>query len=169
MSQPTLDQLVKETRAAFVIAQADGELTAGEVIQIATDLFTKLQKLGSLDMTEKKNVLLLTLRKGLETSDLTSLSGMQNATKETIDAFIKHLLDAASTTIDMFISAATGKLDLRQPSSWMACLPICMNTVTALLPKEQALVKEAAKVAETKEEEVETKVTVVESKSVSIE
>jgi len=40
-------------------------------------------------------------------------------------------------------------LDLRKPSSWKACVPVCLSVVKTLLPKDQALVNEALKYSET--------------------
>ena len=146
MSQTPLELLVKETRAAFIIAKSDGVLDAGEVIQIAVELSQKLQKLTQLSGSDKKNMLLSTLKKGLEESGgVDSLPGFADASSDTKQAFIEQLLNAASVSIDMILSAAAGKLDLRKPSSWLQCLPVCTGMVKVLLPKEKALIEEATK------------------------
>ena len=145
-----LELLVKETRHAFIVAKADGVLDAGEVIQIAVELAQKIQKVGALSGSEKKAMLLMALKKGLEAAGgLDSLPGFAGASKETKQAFEDSLMMAASTAIDMLISAASGKLDLRKPSSWKALLPMCCSAVQALIPKDQALLKEATKYSET--------------------
>ena len=150
MSLTPLEELVKETRHAFIIAKADGVLDAGEVIQIATNLVMKIQKLSALSGSEKKDMLLMTLKKGLDASGgLESLPGFTNASKETKQAFEDSLMTAVSVSVDMMLSVAAGKLDLRKPSSWKACLPVCMSAVKALIPKDQALLQEAAKYSET--------------------
>ena len=161
MSLTPLEELVKETRHAFIIAKADGVLDAGEVIQIATNLVIKIQKLATLSGSEKKAMLLMTLKKGLDASGgLESLPGFANATKETKQAFEESLMTAVSVSVDMILSVAAGKLDLRKPSSWKACLPICMSAVKALIPKDQALLQEAANYSETiLKKEVEKPVT----------
>jgi hypothetical protein len=161
MSLTPLEELVKETRHAFIIAKADGVLDAGEVIQIATDLVVKIQKIGSLSGSEKKSMLLMTLKKGLDASGgLESLPGFADASKETKQAFEDSLMTAVSVSVDMMLSVAAGKLDLRKPSSWKACLPVCMSAVKALIPKDQALLQEAAKYSETiLKKEVEEPVT----------
>ena len=80
MSLTPLEELVKETRNAFIIAKADGVLDAGEVIQIATILVVKIQKLVGLSGSEKKAMLLLTLKKGLDASGgLDTLTGLADA------------------------------------------------------------------------------------------
>jgi hypothetical protein len=161
MSLTSLEELVKETRHAFIIAKADGVLDAGEVIQIATDLVVKIQKIGSLSGSEKKSMLLMTLKKGLDASGgLESLPGFADASKETKQAFEDSLMTAVSVSVDMMLSVAAGKLDLRKPSSWKACLPVCMSAVKALIPKDQVLLQEAAKYSETiLKKEVEEPVT----------
>jgi hypothetical protein len=144
-----LDVLVKETKAAFIIAKGDGVLDVSEVIQIAVDLSQKIQKLAALSGSEKKSVLLLTLKKGLDSSGgVGMLPGFSNATAEEKAAFETSLLNSAAVAIDAVVLAANGKLDLRKPSSWLACMPSCLSAVDALIPKEQALLKEAVDFAE---------------------
>lgn len=140
----TLDVIIKETKAAFIIAKGDGVLDVSEVINIAVELSQKIQKLGSLSGSEKKAVLLLTLKKGLASSGgVGSLPGFANASTEDMAAFEESLLKSASAAIDAIVLAANGKLDLRKPANWLACLPSCLSTVRALIPKDQVLLKEA--------------------------
>ena len=163
MSLTPLEELVKDTRHAFIIAKADGILDAGEVIQIATNLVVKIQKLGNLSGSEKKAMLLMTLKKGLDASGgLDSLPGFINTSKDTKQAFEESLMAAVSVSVDMLLLVAAGKLDLRKPSSWKACLPACMSAVKALIPKDQMLLQEAAKYSETiLNKELEEPVTVI--------
>lgn len=144
MSLTPLEELVKETRNAFIIAKADGVLDAGEVIQIATILVVKIQKLVGLSGSEKKAMLLLTLKKGLDASGgLDTLTGLADA--ETKRAFEESVMSAVSVSVDLLLSAASGKLDLRKPAHWRACLPACLSAVKALLPKDHAYLVEATK------------------------
>lgn len=148
MSSP-IELLVKETKAAFVIAKSDGNLDASEVIQIAVALSQKVQKLASLSGNEKKSLLLLTLKKGLDTSGgVGSLPGFADASAEVKAAFEESLLNAASAAIDAIILAASGKLDLKKPANWLACLPACLSAVNVMLPKDQVQLKEAVEFAE---------------------
>jgi hypothetical protein len=157
MSQGPLELLVKETRAAFIIAKSDGVLDAGEMIQIAVELSQKLQKLADLSGSEKKSVLLSTLKKGLEESGgVDSLPGFTDASAEIKSAFIDNLIAAASVSIDMVLSAAAGKLDLRKPSSWAQCIPVCFGMIKTLTPKDKAIVAESTKTLETSETPVKT-------------
>jgi len=171
MSSP-IDTLIKETKAAFYIAKSDGNLDASEVIQIAIALSQKIQKLANLSGSEKKSLLLLTLKKGLETSGgISSLPGFAGASADVIATFETQLLMSASTTIDALCAAANGKLDLRKPANWKFCLPMCMTAVQTLMPKDQVHLNEAIKLAEnllTKNVDTTT-VTTVESSSVTLE
>jgi len=160
MSQ--LEDIIKETRAAFIIAKSDGVLDSSEVIQIAVELAQKISKLANLSGSEKKSVLLHSLKKGLDDSGgLDSLTVYANATPEMKAAFQEQLLGAASASVDLVLSAASGKLDLRKPSSWMPC---CFSVVKALLPKEQKLIQDAVKFSEkivNKDASIEDVVTLV--------
>jgi hypothetical protein len=144
MSQ--LEDLIKETRAAFIIAKSDGVLDSSEVIQIAIVLAQKVNKLVNLSGSEKKSLLLHTLKKGLDDSGgLDSLPVYANASAEVKALFQEQILCAASSAVDLVLSAASGKLDLRKPISWLPC---CFNVVKVLLPKDQKLVDEAVKFSE---------------------
>lgn len=160
MSQ--LEDIIKETRAAFIIAKSDGVLDSSEVIQIAVELAQKVNKLANLSGSEKKSILLHALKKGLDDSGgLESLSAYAGATPEMKTAFQEQLLGAASVSVDLVLSAASGKLDLRKPANW---LPSCCSVVKALLPKEQRLIDEAVKFSEkivNKDASVEDVVTLV--------
>lgn len=148
VSVSPIEDLIKETRHAFIIAKSDGVLDVSEVLQIAMNLSQKVQKLG-LSGLDKKSLLILTLKKGLDASGgVGSLPGMKDASDETKTAFEEQLLKAVSTSIDMVLSAASGKLDFRKPSNWKNCLPMCFTLAQVMLPKEQALISEASKYAE---------------------
>jgi len=167
-----MEALIKETRAAFIIAKADGQLDAGEVIQIAVELSQKIKSLVNLCGSEKKSLLLLCLKRGLETSGgLDSLPAFESATPEIKRAFEDELLKAASATIDAIFAAVSGKLDLRSPRSWVFCLPACLSIAKTVLPKDQALLNQATEYANkvlktTPEEPVVTEVTKVEDVSI---
>lgn len=161
MSQ--LEDLIKETRAAFIIAKSDGVLDSSEVIEIAVELAQKVNKLANLSGTEKKSLLLHTLKKGLDDSGgLESLPAFASASAEMKQVFQEQLLGAASSTVDLVLIAASGKLDLRKPTSW---LPSCFNVVKALLPKDQKLINDAVKYSDkfiNKDAETTDVVTVIE-------
>jgi hypothetical protein len=160
----SLEDLIKETKVSFMIAKSDGVLDASEVIQIAVEVSQKVQKIAGLSGSEKKAMLLMALRKGLETSGgVSSLPGFKDASAETKQAFEDQLINAASVSIDMVLSAASGKLDLRKPSSWMQCLPVCMGLAkTAMSPKDAVVLEEAKKAAEHAAATSVTAVTMVE-------
>ena len=119
-----LETLIRETRSDFIIAKSDGTLNAGEMIHIAMRLAVKLQQIRALSGPEKKALLMSTLRKGLQ--DAGGIPGVPEAAK---DAVIDQALMAASVSIDMAVSVAAGELDLRKPSSWARCIPVCVGYV----------------------------------------
>jgi len=146
MSQ--LDDLVKETRAAFIIAKADGVLDAGEVIQIAGELAQKIHRLGGLSGAEKKSLLLHTLKRGLDDDGgVDNLAGMLGASDAVKEAFKTHLLQAAGAATDLMLDVAKGKLNFA--ANWRAWLPSCLGFVqTVLVAKDQRLIAEAKSFAE---------------------
>jgi len=144
----SLEAIVKETKAEFIIAVGDGVLDASEVIKIAVGVSQKVQAMA-LSGSEKKATLLLILKKGLDASAaLESLPGLKGASTETKQAFEDQLINAASGAIDVLVQASQGKLNLRKPSTWLACLPMCVKAAQAVLPpKDAAILEEASKYA----------------------
>jgi len=144
-----IDTLIKETKAAFIIAKSDGILDASEVIQIAVDLAKKIQALASLSGSEKKALLLHTLKKGLDTSGgLDSLPAFANSSNEAKTAFEDEILKAASKTIDVIFDAVNGKIDFRKPANWKFCLPLCISAANVMIPNDQNVLKDAVKYAD---------------------
>ena len=162
MPVPTpLENLIKETKAEFVIAKSDGVLDASEVIQIAVGLVQKIQRLEALSGAEKKSLLLHALKMGLDTSGgIGNLPGFQSASVEDKKAIEDQLINSASAAIEAVLMASSGKLDLRKPSSWKACLPICLSAANVLLPKDQVLLKNALQYASSLSKEDSTVKTV---------
>lgn len=142
-----LETLVQDVRHQFILAKADGVLDAGEVIAIAVSVASKLQRLGPLSGAEKKAVVMMALKKGMAAAGgVSTLPGLTAATPAETEAFETQLLAAASAALDMAVAVATGKLDLRKPSSWKSCLPFCsaaLSAAVAFVPKDQAILREA--------------------------
>lgn len=148
----SLDDIVKYAQGAFIQAKSDGVLEAGEVVQIAVGVASRLQSLGAqLRGSEKKSVVMYCLKKGLDAAGgIGELPGLAEASAETRRAVEDQLLAAAGAAIDMAVAVATGKLDLKK-DGLKSCLPLCLSVAsaaTALLPKEAALVKQAVGWAE---------------------
>lgn len=144
-----LEALVTETRHAFVVAKSDGKLDAGEVVQIALGVAQKVRGLAALSGSEKKAVVLLTLKRGLEAAGgVATLPGFADATEDVKAAAEAQLLGAAGAAIDVAVAVASGKLDLRKPAAWKACLPACLSVASVLLPKDQELLGQALKLAQ---------------------
>jgi hypothetical protein len=151
MSAGAIENLIKETCAAFIIAKSDGNLTAAEVINIGVELSQKLRHLANLSGSEKKAVLLLALRKGLEKSNgLNALQAFTGASDDAKKEFEEHLLTAASTAIDALFAVASGSIDLKKPSNWQSCIPACLSAVKSVLPAKEAAILEEAKAFTTK-------------------
>ena len=143
MSQ--LDAIVKETRAAFIIAKADGVMDAGEVIQIAHTLAMKLYNVAGPDMNEKKALLMHTLKKGLDDDGgVDMLIGMAGASTEIKEAFKSHLIGAASASVDLLLQAhqmMTKAVSWLPPWVW-ALVSGCTKSV-GLSEKDQQLIRDA--------------------------
>jgi len=137
-----LETIIKETRAAFIIAKSDGILDSSEVISIAVGLVQKIHKLTNLSGSEKKAILLHALKKGLaDSGGLDTLAAFVNASPEVKKAFEDQILCSASAAVDLILDAAAGKLDLRK--SFFDGFFACLNKVSVLQSNEQKLVKEA--------------------------
>ena len=132
----SLEALVKETTDSFVTAKSDGVLTVSEVIKIAVNLSQKVQKVAGLSGSEKKAMLLMTLKKGLEKSGgLEFLSGHE-----------EQLINAAVASVEMVLLAASGGFDFKKVSSWRSCVPSCLGLAKQVLPpKDAELLAEAVK------------------------
>ena len=140
----SLDALAKETRAALIIAKSDGELTTNEVLQIAVQLAQKIHKVDSLSASDKKSLLLHILKKGLDDSGgLDFIPGCVGATNEVKAAFEAHLLETASATVELLISAFSGGMDFKKRSTWTTLFSRCVSAAKALAPKDQALLNSA--------------------------
>ena len=139
-----LETLIKETKAAFIIAVGDGVLDASEVIQIAVDLSRKLQNVAGLSGSTKKDTLLFIIKKALDASNgINSLPGLAGASQETKQAFEDQLLNAVSGAIEVFIATSQGKLTLKK--AWSACVPSCLAMVAVVSPKDSAILEEVSK------------------------
>ena len=134
----SLEDLVNSTKDLFLQAKADGKLDVAEVVQIGVHVAAKLEAVqASLGGADKKALVLYALQKGLEVS-----GGVPGMTAEGE----KQLLAAAAAAVDVAVSVAHGKIDLRKKEGWMVCLPLCLQAVKAgssLLPKDVAVLKEA--------------------------
>lgn len=141
-AEKLLEDIVKDARNQFILAKADGKLEAGEVVQIAVSVAQKVQKLGGLSGTEKKAVVLLSLKRGLEAA-----GGIPGIAEEMRAEMEKQLLASASAAIDVAVAVSQGKIDLRKPAVWKAvCLPLCSaaaQLAAAKVPKDVPVLKEA--------------------------
>ena len=142
-----IESIIDSTRARFIAAKSDGVLDAAEVVQIAVDVAAKLQKLGPLSGKEKRALVLMALKKGLEAAGgVEQLPGLKEATLAEKEAFEQQLLVAAGAALDAVVAVATGKIQLKKPATWLACLPFCsvlLKVAVVIVPKDQEIVREA--------------------------
>lgn len=142
-----LEALVTETRHAFILAKADGKLEAGEVVQIAVGVAQKLHRLKGLSGEEKKALVQLTLKRGLEAAGgVESLPGLGGASPEVRAAIEAQLLAAAAGAVEAALAVAAGRVDLRKAATWQAlCGAFCSAAaaVATVAAKDQPLVAEA--------------------------
>lgn len=164
----SLQDLIDETKTAFIAAKADGKLDVSEVVQIAVQLAGRLQAFHGASGAEKRAVVVLTLKKGLKAAGgVGSLPGLAKSSAEVKAVLEKQLLDAAGAAVDAALAVASGKMDLRKQGG--SCLLACLKTAAAvaLAPKDAAVVAEALSAAEPVVLRVGYAVTIEESKTES--
>lgn len=154
MSSPqSLQSLINETKAAFVIAKFDGKLEVAEVIQIATVCAQKVHALLNCSTEEKKALIHLALKKGLEAAGgLSGLSDIISSNPLVLAEAERQIIDGALVAVDALMGAAPHLFapvqkavsSLRRYLS--VCLPVCSQVaVIASIfdPKDSALIAEA--------------------------
>ena len=103
-------------------------LTISTIITIAIDLAQKIHTINGLSGSDKKALLLLLLKRGMDES------GVQSSF---------DILKTASVVVDSIILASNGGMRLRKPSFWQNGFPHCLSSVDAVSPSEQQLLKDA--------------------------
>jgi hypothetical protein len=125
-----LEVLSKETRHAFIIAKSDNILTFGEILRITVDVFTKVRRIDSLNISEKKSLTIHLVKKGLDSvGGFESMEAFSSITED----MKKELLSMLSTTLDLFV---THKLQTS-----------CMSTM-AISPDDQKYLDDALEFSE---------------------
>lgn len=125
-----LEQISKEIRHAFIIAKSDNILTFGEILRITVDVFTKVSRLDSLNISEKKSLTIHLVKKGLDNvGGFESMEAFSTITED----MKKELLSMLSTTLDLFV---THKLHTS-----------CMSSL-AISPDDQKFLDEALEFSE---------------------
>jgi len=145
-SASLLESIIQETKDAFVAAKADGKLEAVEVVQIASTVAQKIYKIGSLSLADKKALVLLALKKGLDAADgLHGLLALTGAGPVALEAAEKQILNAALASVDGLMNAVP-RLFAPARNALLAYLPFCsilLPSDVALDPKDSALIHEA--------------------------
>jgi hypothetical protein len=145
MSSAVLEPLFTEVRHAFVIAKADNKLEVSEIIRIAVVFMQRLQKIPMVSDVEKKMLVLLSLKMGLDASGgVDSLFGTNVTTPETNFVIEDQMLKAVMASVDLVLASSSGKLDMKKSFDWRACVPLFLSC-SRILPKGcQDLLSQAA-------------------------
>lgn len=133
-------------RDGFVEAKADGKLEAAEVVHIASLASQKIYKLAGMSVADKKALVLLALKKGLDAAGgLQGLGDLVGLGPEALATAERQVLNAALASVDGLL-AVVPHLFAPMKSALAACLPFCSSAesaLTALAPKDAALIHEA--------------------------
>jgi len=144
--QSLLEGIIQEVRDGFVEAKADGKLEAAEVVHIASLASQKIYKLSGMSVADKKALVLLALKKGLDAAGgLQGLGDLAGLGPEAIATAERQVLNAALASVDGLLSLVP-HLFAPMKSALAACLPFCSSAesvLTALAPKDAALIHEA--------------------------
>lgn len=144
--QSLLEGIIQEVRDGFVEAKADGKLEAAEVVHIASLASQKIYKLAGMSVADKKALVLLALKKGLDAAGgLHGLEDLVGLGPEALATAERQVLNAALASVDGLL-AVVPHLFAPMKSALAACLPFCSSAesaLTALAPKDAALIHEA--------------------------
>ena len=144
--QSLLEGIIQEVRDGFIEAKADGKLEAAEVVHIASLVSQKIYKLSGMSVADKKALVLLALKKGLDAAGgLQGLGDLAGLGPEALATAERQVLNAALASVDGLLSLVP-HLFAPMKSAVAACLPFCSSAesaLTALAPKDAALIHEA--------------------------
>lgn len=143
MSSPTLlEQFVNDVKEAIVEAKKDGRLDLSEIIKIATVVSMKARSLSACSLDEKKALVSLALKKGLEAaSSLTTLAGDE---KKLLDAGLAAVHGLMGEAPQLFAPVAGFLSSLKRLLS--RYLRVCSSGASiseVFDPKDSALIEEA--------------------------
>lgn len=97
-----------------------------KIIEIAIDLAQKIHKINGLSGSDKKALLLLLLKQGMDTCGF---------------HYSCDILKTASLVVDSIILASNG--GFKKPSFWRNGFPFCLTSVDAISPKELLFLRDA--------------------------
>lgn len=97
-----------------------------KIIGIAIDLAQKIHKINGLSGPDKKALLLLLLKQGMDTCGF---------------HYSCDILKTASLVVDSIILASNG--GFKKPRFWQNGFPFCLTSVDAISPKELLFLRDA--------------------------
>ena len=143
MSNPTLlEQFVNDVKDAIVEAKKDGRLELSEIIKIATVVSMKARSLSACSLDEKKALVSLALKKGLEAA--TNLTNLAAPEQKLLDAGLAAVHGLMGEAPQLFVPAADFLSSLKCFLS--RYLRVCSSAAAAAKvfdPKDSALIAEA--------------------------
>lgn len=101
-------------------------LEINKIIGIAIDLAQRIHKINGLSGPDKKALLLLLLKQGMDTCGF---------------HYASDILKTASLVVDSIILASNG--GFKKPGFWRNGFPFCLTSVDAISPKELLFLRDA--------------------------
>lgn len=143
----TISSIILHTTKLFINAKNKSSLDISKIIKIAIDLAQKIQKIGGLSGPDKKSLLILILKKGLDASEY--IQSEHRFTKAmTKQYFEDQILNTASIVVDSVLLAYKRKVDFTKPSKWKNGIPHCLSSIDVVSPDEQLFLKDATEFSE---------------------
>lgn len=125
-----MNELVKNAFDAL----SDGEVTFGEIVRLGGLLASKANRLGHLSGVEKQKLVVRVVELALQ-----QLLSVSDADREKIERAAQFAKETLPAVLDVAVSAARGKLDLKKPALWMSLLQLlgcigCQSCQVPVLP-----------------------------------
>jgi hypothetical protein len=118
--------VILHSKTQFIKEQTQGSLEINTIIGIAINLAQKIQKINGLSGPDKKALLLLLLKLGMDDCGF---------------HYSFDILKTASLVVDSIILASNG--GFKKPQFWDNGFPFCLTSVDAISPKEQKFLNDA--------------------------
>jgi hypothetical protein len=138
MSATQIQQILADTKVAFIAAKSDGKLQAEEVVHIALSVGQKIHTIFGASLAEKEALVLLCLKKGLAAAG--GMHGLEDSAAE------KQVLAAALKTVKLMKEHVPELFAV--PKGFFSCCSGVAAAGAALLPKDAAVIMEALQFAE---------------------
>jgi hypothetical protein len=128
---------LEDVSKAMKVCLVDGKLDSGELLKLAVLVAENANKIENLSDDDKKNLVLVSVETALK----------QNLTPEQFEKVeSKFVLEVLPTVLDIALSAAHGKFDLKKSVEkvgmvgWLSCLSCASSAVEAPVAVEPSVV-----------------------------